>query len=142
MVYRRLGRLKRDGGADGVSGSRLPRDPGAVNKTERIDGMTEGGFKVITPEQRAVALEKARQSRARRAEVKKEIAAGNMKFSDLLEMDDDAIRKTKVLDLIRAFPGYGPVKAKTLMEEIGIGESRRLGGLGIRQKEKLIGLLG
>jgi hypothetical protein len=35
-------------------------------------------------------------------------------------------------------PGTGKIKAKRLMEELGIAENRRIRGLGAKQKEALI----
>ena len=39
---------------------------------------------------------------------------------------------------IASFPGYGKAKTEALMAEVGIDETRRVGGLGERQKEALI----
>ena len=40
-----------------------------------------------------------------------------------------------------SLPGLGKVKAHRLMEKLGIAESRRLRGLGARQREALIDAL-
>ena len=39
----------------------------------------------------------------------------------------------KVLDLLQAIPGLGKVRARNLMERLGISESRRVRGLGANQ---------
>ena len=39
----------------------------------------------------------------------------------------------KVLDLLQSMPGLGKVRAKQLMERIGIAETRRVRGLGVNQ---------
>ena len=44
--------------------------------------------------------------------------------------------------LIEALPGYGKAKAAKIMEELGISESRRVQGLGVRQREQLLAKLG
>jgi ribosomal protein S13 len=44
----------------------------------------------------------------------------------------------KVESLIAAMPGTGKIKAKRLMESLGIAENRRIRGLGDKQKEALI----
>ena len=49
--------------------------------------------------------------------------------------------KMRVKQFIAAFPGFGKVSTEKLMAEIGIDESRRLTGLGDRQKEALIEVL-
>ncbi len=46
---------------------------------------------------------------------------------------DDIIGKMKVSALLESMPGVGKVRAKQLMEKIGISESRRVRGLGAQQ---------
>ena len=46
---------------------------------------------------------------------------------------NEAIGKMKVIDLLQAMPGLGKVRARNLMERIGISESRRVRGLGANQ---------
>lgn len=96
----------------------------------------------ITPEQRAAALEKARETRARRAAVRAGLADGTIKISEVLEMDDPAATKMKVSAAIKSLPGYGPAKAEKLMTELGIAPEKRIGGLGARQRTAIIDALG
>ena len=42
---------------------------------------------------------------------------------------------------LTSLPGLGKVKAARLMERLGIAESRRLRGLGAKQKEALLAAL-
>ena len=51
---------------------------------------------------------------------------------------DELIAGLKVESLIAAMPGTGKIKAKRLMETLGIAENRRIRGLGDRQREALI----
>ena len=44
----------------------------------------------------------------------------------------------KVLAVLEALPGTGKVKARRLMEHVGISETRRLQGLGAKQRESLL----
>jgi ribosomal protein S13 len=44
----------------------------------------------------------------------------------------------KVVTLLESLPGVGKVRARRLMEEIGISESRRVRGLGGQQREALL----
>ena len=46
----------------------------------------------------------------------------------------------RAINLIQAMPGYGKAKAANVMKECGIAESRRVGDLGGRQKERLLEL--
>jgi ribosomal protein S13 len=43
----------------------------------------------------------------------------------------------KVLAVLESLPGLGKVKARRLMDEIGISETRRLHGLGEQQRKRL-----
>lgn len=98
----------------------------------------------LTPEQRAEALAKAAAARATRAEVKNRLKYSGASLSSVLEAaeTDEAIGKLKVIALLEALPGVGPVKAKQLMAEIGIAESRRVRGLGPHQRQALVAKFG
>jgi hypothetical protein len=94
----------------------------------------------LTAEQRRKALEKAAEARRVRAEAKELLKTGSMRLSDLFEKAerDDLIAGLKVESLIAAMPGTGKIKAKRLMESLGIAENRRIRGLGDKQKEALL----
>ncbi len=96
----------------------------------------------MTPEQRAASLEKAAAARKARAELKADIKAGKVTIKDVLASDDDIVKKTKVTAVLAALPGYGKARVASLMEECEIPDNRRVGGLGARQKEKLLAKLG
>ena len=99
---------------------------------------------VLTPQQRAAALEKAAQARATRAEVKNRLKYSGASLSSVLEAadTDDAVGKLKVSALLEALPGVGPVRAKQIMAEVGIAETRRVRGLGPHQREALVSRFG
>ena len=99
----------------------------------------ENKIPILTSEQRTAALEKGLQARIARKEAKEKLAAGEIALSDVLESDDEAVRRMRVVDLIQAMPGYGKARAAKVMEECGIAESRRIQGLGERQKQRLVG---
>lgn len=96
----------------------------------------------MTDEQRAAALEKAKEARAKRAELKADIKAGKISLKKVLDSKDEIVKKTKVQQILVSLPGVGKVSAQKAMEEIGIAENRRVGGLGSAQKEKLIEAFG
>lgn len=93
------------------------------------------GVPVLTPEQRRAALERAAVVRRERAEVKNRLKSSGASLTDVLHdgHDNVVIAKMKVLDLLQAMPGLGKVRARNLMERIGISESRRVRGLGANQ---------
>lgn len=94
----------------------------------------------LTPEQRADALAKAAAARRERAAVKNRLknAQGSLKDVIAEGKDNDVIGKMKVSALLESLPGVGRVRARQLMEEIGISESRRVRGLGANQAQALI----
>ncbi|HKA03792.1 MAG TPA: integration host factor, actinobacterial type [Acidimicrobiales bacterium] len=98
----------------------------------------------LTPEQRTAALQKAAEARAARAELKEKLKMGSVTLSDALAKADssDVIGKLKVLALLESLPGVGKVKARRIMEDIGISESRRVRGLGPQQRQALLTQLG
>jgi hypothetical protein len=95
---------------------------------------------VLSPEQRAAALQKAGAARRARAELKERLKMGSLSLADLLKQSDgdEVVGKTKVLAALEALPGVGKVKARRAMEEIGIADTRRLRGLGKEQRAKLL----
>jgi hypothetical protein len=93
----------------------------------------------LTPEQRAQALEKAAAARKQRSELLGKLKDGTTTVQAVLNIKDDQIViKTRVRQVLEAVPGWGKVKVAQLMEKLEIAESRRVGGLGPRQREALI----
>lgn len=94
----------------------------------------------LSEEQRKAALEKAARARRVRAEVKELLKTGSMTVQQLLERADrdELVAGLKVESLIASMPGTGKIKAKRMMESLGIAENRRIRGLGDRQREALI----
>lgn len=94
----------------------------------------------LTPEQRSAALEKAAQARRERASVKNRLKYAQGDLGEVITegKQNDVIGKMRVSALLESMPGVGRVKAKALMEEIGISESRRVRGLGQNQISALL----
>jgi hypothetical protein len=92
-----------------------------------------------SPAQRQAARAKAAAARRLRAELKEKLKMGSLSLRELLDQAerDEIVGKMKVLSVIEALPGVGKVKARRLMEDIGISETRRLQGLGENQRKKL-----
>jgi len=93
-----------------------------------------------TPEQRTAALAKAAEARRVRAEIKELLRTGSLTLPEVIERadTDDIVAGTKIAALLPAMPGLGKVKAKRLMEELSIAETRRIRGLGPRQRQALL----
>ena len=94
----------------------------------------------LTPEQRQAALAKAARVRRERAEVKDKLKMGSLTLTQLLSDADgnETIGKMKVISVLESLPGLGKVKARRLMDTVGISESRRLQGLGSNQRQSLL----
>jgi hypothetical protein len=92
----------------------------------------------LTEEQRRDALEKAAAARRKRAELKEQLKSGRTTLKELLERKDEVVGKMKVSTVLESLPGVGRVRARKLMERLDISESRRLRGLGAKQKENLL----
>ncbi len=92
----------------------------------------------LTDEQRKEALEKAAAARHARAELREKIKTGQVTLEEVLDSDDPITARLKVSALIESLPGYGKAKAAKIMAELGISSTRRVKGLGARQREQLI----
>lgn len=92
----------------------------------------------LTDEQRKEALEKAAAARHARAELREKIKNGDVSLQEVLDSDDPIASRMKVSALIESLPGYGKAKAAKVMAELGISATRRVKGLGARQREQLV----
>ena len=93
----------------------------------------------LTPEQRAAALDKAAAARRARAALKLRLKTRGTSLSDVLAESDgnDVVAKMKVLAVLEALPGVGKIKAQRIMHDLEISPSRRVRGLGVKQREAL-----
>jgi hypothetical protein len=94
----------------------------------------------LSSEQRAAALAKAAEARRVRAELKHLLKTGSISFPELLERadGDPIVAGMKVYAVLSSLPGTGKVKAKRMMEGHAIADSRRIRGLGQRQRAALL----
>jgi S13-like H2TH domain len=102
----------------------------------------------LTPEQRQQALEKAAAARRQRAEVKDKLKIGSLSLAELFEQAEnrdnsgEMLAKLKVVSVLESLPGVGKVRARNIMHELEISESRRLRGLGVNQRRALLSRFG
>ncbi|HEX8132487.1 MAG TPA: integration host factor, actinobacterial type [Actinomycetes bacterium] len=97
----------------------------------------------LTPEQRQQALEKAAEARRKRAELKAQLKSGNTSLATVLNKDEDeTVGKMKVSAVLESMPGVGKVRARKIMEKLDISASRRVRGLGSKQKDALLAEFG
>jgi hypothetical protein len=89
-------------------------------------------------------LEQAAAARRVRAEVKELLKTGSITLPELLERaeSEEFVGGLKVSTVLESLPGMGKIKAKRLLESLGIAENRRLRGLGERQRSALLSQAG
>ncbi|HYT30915.1 MAG TPA: integration host factor, actinobacterial type [Actinomycetota bacterium] len=94
----------------------------------------------LTDEQRKQALAKAAQARRLRADLKERLKKSEMSLREVLaKASDDIVGKMKVSSVLESLPGVGKVRARKLMERLEISTSRRVRGLGAKQRDALLG---
>jgi hypothetical protein len=95
---------------------------------------------VLTPEERAAALAKAARIRKERSALKRQLKGGEISLKEALEMasKNEALAKMRVLALLESLPSLGKVKARRVLNQVGIAESRRVQGLGANQRAELL----
>ena len=96
-----------------------------------------------TPEQRAQALERALVARRERALIRARLKSGDLKAREVLESCEENLAwgALPIRAFLTALPGIGTAKAESIMRQIDIADSRRLRGLGERQRLELLGVL-
>lgn len=94
----------------------------------------------LTPEQRSAALERAAEARRERAAVKTRLKSSGDSIEHVIASgkENDAIGKMRVSALLESMPGIGRVRARQIMDEVGIAQSRRVRGLGANQTAALV----
>ena len=97
----------------------------------------------LSLEEKRNALKKAQEVRSKRAQIRENLKSGKTTIIEILEnINDDVVAKMRVVYLLESLPRIGKVKTKKIMTDIGIDETRRIQGLGNRQKQALIEKLG
>lgn len=91
------------------------------------------------PVDRAAAAKAAVAARRARAEVKRDVAERRRTALDVAEtgwsVEVTAPEATlRVRELLTSIPGIGPTRVARIMHDLGIADSKRVGGLGVRQR--------
>jgi hypothetical protein len=94
----------------------------------------------LSDEQRQQARNAATQARRRRAEIKQTLRSGERSLAEVLALaaEDDVVAHTKVIDILKALPRVGAVRAAKVMDRLDIAANRRLRGLGKHQTAALV----
>ena len=93
----------------------------------------------LTQEQRVQASRLAVANRRRRAEVKRLVKSGQMSLDEsfALAENEECVAQMRAYDLISALPAIGEVKAERIMAKAAIAKTRRIRGLGPKQRAEL-----
>jgi hypothetical protein len=96
-----------------------------------------------TEEQRADALAAALVARRERAQLRAALKSRALTAADVIRGADErpAWASVRVSWLLESIPGVGAVRATRLMDSLGIAASRRIQGLGERQRVALLAVL-
>ena len=93
----------------------------------------------LTQEQRVQASRLAVANRRRRAEVKRLVKTGQMSLEEIFALaeNEECVAQMRAYDLISALPAIGEVKAERIMAKAAIAKTRRIRGLGPKQRAEL-----
>ncbi len=72
------------------------------------------------------------------------VKSGSLSLHQLFELaeEEDCVAQMRAFDLVSALPNIGDVKARRIMQEANIAQSRRIRGLGPKQRAELFRSLG
>lgn len=87
------------------------------------------------------ALQKANAIRSQRAQLKKELKAGEVDIVAVLQAPPEFLLTAKVIDLLLVVPKFGRVKATRVLTRCRISQSKTIGGLSDRQRSELCEML-
>lgn len=93
---------------------------------------------VMTAEQRAAALAKARVVQQERSRMIAAVRAGELSLAEVFDRTDDMAKRTRVGRLLRALPGHGPVAVGRVLAEAGVDADKRIGTLNPSQRARLL----
>ncbi|MCT2088826.1 MULTISPECIES: integration host factor, actinobacterial type [Micrococcus] len=101
-------------------------------------------LKDLSPQERAAARAKALEARSARADLKEQFRQEKIGLREVFAAadQDPAIARMRTIDLLQTLHGVGEVRANGIMDSCQVSRSRRLGGLGRRQREALIAYIG
>ena len=91
--------------------------------------------------QRLEALRRANEIRIGRARVKRTLASGGVRVTEILAAPPECVKTLKVQALLLALPKYGPARVARLLAQCQISSAKTVAGLSERQRGDLIGRL-
>ncbi len=95
----------------------------------------------LSIDERKAALLKAVEARKIRSEFKLQVKNKQIRWHEAFESTEEAIQKMRIKELLESIPSFGSTRAENILDQIGISHSRRIKGIGIRQKKELLKML-
>jgi guanylate kinase len=95
----------------------------------------------LDPEARRRNAELAIAARRERSKIKSALKEGSLSMREIFESSSAAAQRMRVIELLTSLPQMGPLRAESLMEKVGIARTRRIAGLGVRQRRELLTLV-
>lgn len=95
----------------------------------------------LSTAERRAALQKAAEARKVRATFKAEVKSGLRSWTEALESDVEAIKRMRLKELLASLPGFGEIRAESVMERAGISSTRKIQGIGSKQRDQLMRIL-
>ena len=95
----------------------------------------------LSNEEKNSALERAREIRKKRSEIKKGLKAGSLALEELLTEENKyfpEVSEMRIMDLMKSLPGFGDIRVSKILEELKISSRKKIKGLGDRQKSRLL----
>ena len=95
----------------------------------------------LDPEERRRNAELAIAARRERSKIKSALKEGSLSLREIFDSSSAAAQRMRVIELLTSLPQMGPLRAESLMEKVGISRTRRIAGLGVRQRRELLTLV-
>lgn len=88
--------------------------------------------------ERREALAQANEVRKQRGLIKADLKRGAISIAALLRDPPACLDSARVTELLMTMPGCGPVKAARFLQRHHVSPRKRVAGLGVHQRERLI----
>lgn len=96
---------------------------------------------VRSADQRLAALKRANAIRSARARMKEQLVDGAVDVLDLLAKPPSWLVSMRVYALLVSLPKWGPTKARRMLCECRVSDSKTIGGLSDRQRREISNVL-
>lgn len=88
--------------------------------------------------EREAALELAGRIRRTRESLVEKVRAGSVELRQILDSEDPLIRTIKVVTVIENLPGLGKVKARRILDEVGVSPNLKIEHLDSDRRSDLL----